>query len=228
MKFKPCTGASFHHRRRLSRHSKLSDFCLCTTAFLLHYGLVLELMHWHRCCSPSSLQQKMLLEVLTDAISAYLVSKAGRTFISTTVPQVLGLLWISGTFGSGSLPKLISVASLMALTRKKGIGMGSLGGWGGWRRVLSPLALLSSCQRRVLVPAAARLVLPDRKGPSCQTQGPAMTIGAVLLVIAGGSSRSPNSTSAGLIFRGMGAEIYISSRKRKENVCISRTWACVL
>ena len=45
-----------------------------------------------------------------------------------------------------------------------------------------------------------------------------MTIEAVLLVIAGGGSRSPNSTSAGLIFRGLGAEIYItfSDKKRKK------------
>ena len=35
------------------------------------------------------------------------------------------------------------------------------------------------------------------------------TIEAVLFVIAGGSSRSPNSTSASLIFRGMGADIHI-------------------
>ena len=81
-------------------------------------------MHWHRCCSPSSLQQKALFEALTDAISAHLVSNAGRTFISTTVPLVLGLLRISGTDGSGSLPKLISVTSLMAFTKKKkGKGM---------------------------------------------------------------------------------------------------------
>ena len=145
-------------------------------------------MHWHWCCSPSSLQEKVLFEALTDAISAYLVSNADRTFISTTVPQVLGLLWISGTDGSGSLPKLISVASLVAFTGKK---EKEWEGGGGGRRVLSPLALLSSFQRRVLVPAAVRLVLLDRQGPPCQTQGPAMTIEAVLLVIAGGGSRSP-------------------------------------
>ena len=75
----------------------------------------------------------MLFEALTDFISAYLVSNADRTFISTTVPLVLGLLWISVTDGSGSLPKLISVASLMALTKKKEKEWesGGLGGWEG-------------------------------------------------------------------------------------------------
>ena len=88
-------------------------------------------MHWHRFCAPSSLQQKVLFEALTDAIFAYLVSNAGPTFISTTVPQVLGLLWIGGTDESGSLPKLISVASLMAFTGKKGIRMERVGRLGG-------------------------------------------------------------------------------------------------
>ena len=88
---------------------------------------------------------------------------------------------------------------------------------------------LSSSQRRVLVPAAVRLVLPDRQEPLCQTQGPIMTIEAVLHVIAGGASRSANSTSAGLIFRGMGVEMFISSRTKKERKCPyqSDTGTCV-
>ena len=48
------------------------------------------------------------------------------------------------------------------------------------------------------------LVLPVRQEPPCQTQG-VMTNEAVLLFVAGGGSRSPNSTSAGLISRAMGA-----------------------
>ena len=48
-----------------------------------------------------------------------------------------------------------------------------------------------------------------------------MTIEAVPLVIAGGGSRNPNSMSAGLTFRGMGAEIKISSGKERKNMSAS-------
>ena len=50
--------------------------------------------------SPSSLQQKVLKEALTD----HPVENASRAFISTDVPQVLVLPWPNGTDGSGSLP----------------------------------------------------------------------------------------------------------------------------
>ena len=93
MKFQPCTGASFHQRRRLSRNVKIK------TLLLVHDGICAFIMasYSNRCIGTGvvlrlhSLQQKVLTEALTDAVSAYPVSNEGRAFILTTVPQVLVL-----------------------------------------------------------------------------------------------------------------------------------------
>ena len=77
--------------------------------------------------------------------------------------------------------------------------------------------------------SAVRLVLPDRQGPSCQTQGPVMTIEAVLLVIAGGAPGAVTSRPQASSFVGW-VRRYISplGQEKKENVRISRARACVL
>ena len=103
IKFKPCTGASLHQRRRLNRN------------FIFFKKIMGG-------CSPSSLRRKVLMEVLTDAISAYLVANAGRAFVSSS----------SCCHGPAGLTEpdpcqqLISDASLMAFKRRrktKGKGM---------------------------------------------------------------------------------------------------------
>ena len=103
----------------------------------------------------------MLFEALTDAISAYLVSNAGRTSISTTVPQV------SGCYGSVGLTDLDLCQNSSLLPRswlpqeKKEKGMGGVGRLGRMTEGSEPVG--SSVRRSAV-------------GSPCRTQGLVMTI----------------------------------------------------
>ena len=107
-----------------------------------------------------------------------------------------------------------------------------MGGWRGRRRVLSPLALLSSCQHRVLVPAAVRLVLRDRQGPSCQTQGLVRQEKPCFLSLQEGAPgaltpRPQASSFVGWVRIYKYLYIYPLGQEKEENVHIIRTRACV-